>query len=91
MNGLTAAHRTFPFGTILNVTNLSNKKSVRVRVTDRGPFKLERIIDLSLGAAIEIGIVEKGTGEVKVEVLEWGNNLYKKNNYFLVNLLYASS
>ncbi|MEK7818804.1 MAG: septal ring lytic transglycosylase RlpA family protein [Bacteroidota bacterium] len=78
MNGLTAAHRTFPFGTILNVTNLSNKKSVRVRVTDRGPFKLERIIDLSLGAAIEIGIVEKGTGEVKVEVLEWGNNLYKK-------------
>lgn len=78
MHGLTAAHRTFPFGTILNVTNIENNLSVRVRITDRGPFKLERILDLSLGAAKKIDMVKKGTGNIKIEVLEWGDNQYKK-------------
>ena len=79
MYGLTAAHRSFPFGTIINVTNVENNKSVRVRITDRGPFKLERIIDLSLGAATQLDMIKKGTASVKLEVLEWGDNAYKKN------------
>ena len=72
MNGLTAAHRTFPFGTKVRVTNLVNQLSVVVRINDRGPFKEGRIIDLSLGAAKAIGSVGPGTVKVRVEVLEWG-------------------
>jgi len=73
MNDLTAAHRTFPFGTKVRVTNLENKKSVVVRVNDRGPFKEGRIIDLSLAAAKELDLVKTGTAKVKLEVLEWGD------------------
>ena len=73
MNALTAAHRTFPFGTIVRVTNLENKKSVVVRVNDRGPFKEGRIIDLSLGAAKELDLIRSGTAKVRLEVLEWGD------------------
>ena len=73
MNDLTAAHRTFPFGTKVRVTNLENKKSVIVRVNDRGPFKEERIIDVSLGAAKELDLIKGGTARVKLEVLEWGD------------------
>jgi rare lipoprotein A len=73
MNALTAAHRTFPFGTKVRVTNLENDKSVIVRVNDRGPFKEGRIVDLSLGAAKAIDLVQTGTARVKLEVLQWGN------------------
>lgn len=73
MNDLTAAHRTFPFGTKVRVTNLENKKSVVVRVNDRGPFKEGRIIDLSLAAAKELDLIKTGTAKVKLEVLEWGD------------------
>jgi rare lipoprotein A len=73
MNALTAAHRTFPFGTIVRVTNLENKKIVVVRVNDRGPFKEGRIIDLSLGAAKELDLIKSGTAKVRLEVLEWGD------------------
>ena len=73
MNDLTAAHRTFPFGTKVRITNLENGKSVTVRVNDRGPFHDGRIIDLSLGAAKELDLVKTGTARVKLEVLEWGN------------------
>lgn len=73
MNDLTAAHRTFPFGTKVRVTNLENKKSVLVRVNDRGPFKEGRIIDLSLSAAKELDLIRMGTAKVKLEVLEWGD------------------
>lgn len=73
MNDLTAAHRTFPFGTNLRVTNLENKKTIVVRINDRGPFKDGRIIDLSLAAAKEIDLVRNGTARVKLEVLEWGD------------------
>ncbi|GJQ21751.1 MAG: hypothetical protein HBSIN02_21060 [Bacteroidia bacterium] len=73
MNALTAAHRTFPFGTKVRVTNLGNGKSVMVRVNDRGPFVEGRIIDLSLGAAKVIDLVQTGTGHVRLEVIEWGD------------------
>jgi rare lipoprotein A len=73
MNALTAAHRTFPFGTKVRVTNLENNKTVVVRVNDRGPFKEGRMMDLSFGAAKEIDLIRTGTARVRLEVLEWGN------------------
>jgi rare lipoprotein A len=73
MNDVTAAHRTFPFGTRIKVTNLDNQKTVVVRVNDRGPFVDGRIIDLSLGAAKEVGLVQSGTARVRLEVLQWGD------------------
>ena len=73
MNALTAAHRTFPFGTKVRVTNLENNKTVVVRVNDRGPFKEGRMMDLSMGAAKEIDLIRTGTARVRLEVLEWGN------------------
>lgn len=71
-NALTAAHRTFPFGTILLVTNQKNGRQVEVKVNDRGPVKPERIIDLSYGAAKEIDLVRDGLVRVRIEVVEWG-------------------
>lgn len=73
MYALTAAHRTFPFGTKVRVTNLENNKSVIVRINDRGPFKEGRILDVSLGAAKEMDLVLNGTARARLEVLEWGN------------------
>lgn len=70
----TAAHRTYPFGTIVRVTNLDNDAQVTVRINDRGPVKPERIIDLSYAAATKIGMVRSGLGHVRIEVLEWGKN-----------------
>lgn len=69
-DSLTCAHRFYPFGTHLRVTNLSNGKSVIVKVIDRGPFGRGRIIDLSWGAAKEIGMLAQGVATVKVEMLE---------------------
>lgn len=69
-DSLTCAHKTHPFGTLLKVTNPSNGKEVVVRVTDRGPFKRGRIIDLSWGAAKELGMLTQGVAMVKVEVVE---------------------
>jgi rare lipoprotein A len=65
-NALTAAHRTVRFGTCLRVVNMENGKSVEVRVNDRGPFKDERIIDVSLGAARKLEMVEKGLARVRL-------------------------
>lgn len=73
MNALTAAHRTFPFGTKIRVTNLENNLSVVVRVNDRGPFIEGRMIDLSMAAAKEINLVKTGTARVRLEVIEWGD------------------
>lgn len=68
---MTAAHRTLPFGTMLKVTNLWNGKNVIVRVNDRGPFgKTERIIDLSMQAALQIEMVTAGIVDVRVEVVK---------------------
>jgi rare lipoprotein A len=68
--GLTAAHRSFKFGTRVKVTNLKTGKSVIVRVNDRGPFVKGRIIDLSLGAARVIGLNKSGVAKVKINVLK---------------------
>ena len=73
MNAFTAAHRTFPFGTKVRVTNLENNKIVVVRINDRGPFKEGRMMDLSMGAAKELDLIRTGTARVRLEVLEWGN------------------
>jgi rare lipoprotein A len=72
MNGLSAAHPVYPMGTILRITNLSNKKSAIIPVNDRMPYRPDRIIDLSLGCARELNMVNVGIIEVKLEVLEWG-------------------
>jgi rare lipoprotein A len=70
MHAMTAAHRTFPLGSSVRVTNLSSGQSAVVRITDRGPFIEGRIIDLSQAAANEIGLIRRGTGEVRVELLK---------------------
>lgn len=69
MHDHTAAHKTLPMGTVLLVRNLENGKTTVVRVNDRGPFVKNRIIDLSLGAAREIGMVRKGTARVEIVAL----------------------
>jgi rare lipoprotein A len=66
-SGMTAAHRTLPFGTMVRVTNSSNGRSVVVRINDRGPFVKGRIIDLTPGAAHAIGIA--GLGSVTVDIV----------------------
>lgn len=71
-DSLTCAHRTYPFGTILKVTNLRNQLSVNVRVTDRGPYGRGRIIDLSYAAAKALGILSEGVAMVEVQKVERG-------------------
>ncbi|QFT28862.1 MULTISPECIES: septal ring lytic transglycosylase RlpA family protein [Stappiaceae] len=65
-NGLTAAHRTLPFGTMVEVTNLSNGKSVTVRINDRGPYSKGRVIDVTYAAAKKLGFIRKGITKVHV-------------------------
>ncbi|NCQ17514.1 MAG: septal ring lytic transglycosylase RlpA family lipoprotein [Ignavibacteria bacterium CG_4_8_14_3_um_filter_37_9] len=72
MNDLTAAHISYPFNTICRVTNLKNKKSVIVRINDRKPDTNNRAIDLSLAAANEIEMINDGLAEVRIDILEWG-------------------
>ena len=69
-NGLTAAHKYLPLPTHVRVTNLENRRSIIVRVNDRGPFVRGRIIDLSAGAARKLGFYKKGTVRVRVETIE---------------------
>ena len=78
MYKMTAAHRSLPFNTKVKVTNLDNKRSIVVRINDRGPFKLERLIDLSLAAATQLGMKGAGTAKVRLDVLEWGDQEYSK-------------
>lgn len=70
METLVAAHRTLPFQTVVRVRNLSNDKSVDVRIIDRGPFVEGRIIDLSHAAAKEIGLIGPGVAQVEVTIME---------------------
>lgn len=67
---MTAAHKTLPLPSVVEVTNLENQRKVRVRVNDRGPFAHNRIIDLSRKAARELGFLRNGTARVRVEVLK---------------------
>ncbi len=67
---LTAAHRSLPFGSRVRVTNLSNGRAVVVRINDRGPFARGRVIDLSRSAASRIGLLARGHGKVRLELVE---------------------
>ena len=69
MYQLTCAHNTLPLGTLVMVTNLENGRSLELKVNDRGPFVKERILDISYAAAQMLGMWEKGTAPVKVEVV----------------------
>ncbi|HSD72590.1 MAG TPA: septal ring lytic transglycosylase RlpA family protein [Thermoanaerobaculia bacterium] len=69
---LTAAHRKLPLGTVVDVTNLNNERTVRVRINDRGPFIFGRVIDLSRAAAETIGLIGPGIGPVRVTVVTPG-------------------
>lgn len=79
-NALMAAHRTLPFGTLLKVTNLVNHKSCIVEVTDRGPYVNHRIIDVSRGAARELGFADAGTTRVILQVIDPSDIAYLQSN-----------
>lgn len=66
-NKLTAAHKTLPFGTVVTVKNTTNGKTVKVTITDRGPFVKGRIIDLSEKAAADIDMVNQGVAQVQLK------------------------
>lgn len=68
--GLTAAHRSLPFGTKVKVTNLKTGRAIVVRINDRGPFIRSRVIDLSYGAAKAVGLTRSGVARVEVIVLD---------------------
>jgi rare lipoprotein A len=74
---MVAAHPSYPFGTVVRVTNLSNKRQVVVRVVDRGPARGPRaegvLIDVSSGAAANLGFLRQGRTRVRLEVLRWGS------------------
>ena len=72
MRALTAAHKHLPFGTIVQVRNLKNRKTVQVTINDRGPFVKDRIIDVSFEAAKQLEFVNEGVVLVKIEVLKMG-------------------
>lgn len=74
MYGITAAHKTLPFNTVLRVTNLKNNQSTLVRINDRGPFIPGRVMDLSYGAARKIGLLVDGTGRVRIDIIELGDD-----------------
>ncbi len=67
---MTAAHRTLPLNSIVRVTNVKTNESVLVRITDRGPFVGDRILDLSRAAARKLSVFQRGTALVRIEVLE---------------------
>jgi len=78
MYAMTAAHKTLPLGTRIKVVNLKNKKSIEVKVNDRGPYVGNRILDLSYGAAKKLAMVKDGTAKVKIIILKVGDNEYKR-------------
>jgi len=69
MNGYTAAHKTYPLGTVVKVTNPANGKSLEVRIDDRGPFWSNRELDLSKGAATYLGTKQQGVAPIHIEVI----------------------
>ena len=79
MYGVTAAHKTLPLNTVCRVTNLKNDKSLILRINDRGPYIKGRILDCSYGAAKKLDFINQGTTDVKIEVIEWGDNKYMKH------------
>ena len=81
---ITAAHRTLPIPSLVKVTNLENNRSIVLRINDRGPFVGDRIIDLSYKSAQLLGIIEKGTGKVRVEIIDYGEHLLNNNDKKIV-------
>jgi rare lipoprotein A len=85
LNGLTAAHLTLPFGTIVRVTNLKNNKNILLRINDRGPYIGGRVIDVSLAAAKRLGFVYAGITQVRIEVVSYPKSFFSplmaKTNY----------
>ena len=79
MYGVTAAHKEIPLNTVARVTNLENNKSLILRINDRGPYIDGRILDCSYGAAKKLDFLEQGTTNVKIEVIEWGDNKYMQH------------
>src|SRR5262245_60437237 len=77
MNAMVAAHPSYPFGTVVRVTNLANQRAVEVRILDRGPAQAPRaagvVIDLSYGAAQALGFIQAGRTKVRLEVLEFAD------------------
>jgi rare lipoprotein A len=69
MEALTAAHRTLPLGSMVRVVNLANGKYLHVRITDRGPYVNNRILDLSRGAAARLGMMEEGLSHVRIQLV----------------------
>ena len=76
MYGVTAAHKELPLNTVARVTNIDNDKSIILRINDRGPFVKGRILDCSMGAAKKLGFHTAGTANVKIEIIELGDNEY---------------
>jgi rare lipoprotein A len=83
MLSMTAAHKTLPLPTYVEVTNLQNHKTIIVKVNDRGPFKSNRIIDLSYVAAKKLGMAGRGTAPVKIKAID--PYRYNQDNFYLAD------
>lgn len=79
MYAFTAAHKTLPFHTVVRVVDPETRKSVVVRITDRGPFSKKRIIDLSWAAAHDLNMERRGVIPVQLQILEWGDGTYVRD------------
>ena len=80
MNEYSAAHKELPFGTLIDVKNLKNGKTVRVKVNDRGPYRDNRIVDLSYASANDLGFIRDGEAMVGINIIQWGDGARKSTN-----------
>lgn len=83
---LTAAHRTLPFGTVVDVTNTRTRQKVRVRINDRGPYIGGRVVDLSYAAAQQISLVDPGSGEVDIAIVKMGRGEREPPSAYVVTV-----
>ena len=84
MYKVSAAHKSYPLGTKVRVTNLENGKSIKLVINDRGPFVKGRIIDLSYKAARKLDFINQGTTKVRINVIRLGDNKYYKWKIYYV-------
>ena len=77
-NSYTAAHKILPMNTKISITNLKNKKKITARINDRGPYKKNRIVDVSKKIAKELGFLEKGTTPVRLDIIAFPSNYNPK-------------
>ncbi len=85
-NDFTAAHRSLPFNTMLEVTNLSNRKTITVRINDRGPYKTGRILDLTYAAANFLGFTHTGVAKVRIRVVGMESMILLGQNEILTDM-----